>query len=217
MNDPVIEIKKFKCCAVVRLQSGEKIRVPYALLRERPVKVGEIIEPVLYREFIARRGYPHAVDRAVKFLAMRDHSEGELREKLYTAGYPDAVIDKVLEKLETMELVDDEAFADSWVQSRAHRHGRRRIERELTQKGVSPDTARNAVLQLTDEDQLHDAIRLVSKFLGRTHGAWDRSLYQRTLNMLARHGYDADIARKAIRSIAEGADETEEADTDAEE
>ena len=207
MNDPVIEIKKFKGCAVVRLQSGEKVRVPYVLLRERPIKVGEIIEPVLYREFIIRRGYPHAVDRAVKFLSMRDHSEGELREKLYTAGYPDAVIDRVMDKLETMELVDDEAFAESWVQSRQHRHGRRRLEQELTRKGVSRETAQNAVAQLQDDDQLQDAIRLVGKFLGRTHGAWDRSLYQRTLSMLARHGYDADIARKAIKCIAEGQDE----------
>lgn len=210
MNDPIIEIKKFKGCALVRLQSGEKIRVPYALLHERPVKVGEIIEPVLYREFIVRRGYPHAVQRAVKFLSLRDHSEGELREKLYAAGYPDAVIDKVLEKLELMDLVDDAAFAESWVQSRAHRHGRRRIEQELTQKGVSRETARLAVAQLSDDDQLQDAVRLVGKFLGRTHGAWDRSLYQRTLSMLARHGYDADIARKAIRCVAEGADETAE-------
>lgn len=209
MNDRILEVKKFKGCAVVRMESGEKIRVPYALLRERPVKTGEVIEPVLYREFIVRRGYPHAVDRAVKLLSLRDHSEGELREKLYAAGYPDAVTDKVLEKLETMELVDDEAFADSWVQSRAHRHGRRRIERELTQKGVSRETAHQAVSQLSDDDQLQDAVRLVSKFLGRTHGAWDRSLYQRTLSMLARHGYDADIARKAIRCIAEGADEAE--------
>ena len=207
MNDPVIEIKKFKGCAVVRLQSGEKVRVPYVLLRERPIKVGEIIEPILYREFIIRRGYPHAVDRAVKFLSMRDHSEGELREKLYTAGYPDAVIDRVMDKLETMELVDDEAFAESWVQSRQHRHGRRRLEQELTRKGVSRETAQNAVAQLQDDDQLQDAIRLVGKFLGRTHGAWDRSLYQRTLSMLARHGYDADIARKAIKCIAEGQDE----------
>ena len=62
---------------------------------------------------------------------------------------------------------------------------------------------------LTDEDQLQDAIRLVGKFLSRTHGDMDRSLYQRTLAMLARHGYDADIARKALMSIARGADAEE--------
>lgn len=209
MNEKIIEIKKSKGLAIVLLENGEKIRVPGALLRERPVKVGESIEPVLYREYIIRRGYPHAVDRAVKLLAMRDHSEGELRDKLYQAGYPDSVIDRVMEKLMVMELVDDEAFAERWAESRAHRHGRRRIEQELTSKGVDREVARRAVGQLSDEDQLQDAIRLVGKFLSRTHGDMDRSLYQRTLAMLARHGYDADIARKALMSIARGADEEE--------
>lgn len=206
MNEKIIEIKKIKGLAIVQLENGEKIRVPGALLRERPVKAGECIEPVLYREYIARRGYPHAIDRAVKLLAMRDHSEGELRDKLYQAGYPDSVIDRVMEKLMVMELVDDEAFAERWAESRAHRHGRRRIEQELTRKGVDREVARRAVGSLSDEDQLQDAIRLVGKFLSRTHGDMDRSLYQRTLAMLARHGYDANIARKALMSIARGAD-----------
>lgn len=207
MNEKIIEIKKIQGCAIVHLENGGKIRVPGALLRERPVKVGESIEPVLYREYIVRRGYPHAMERAVKLLSMHDHSEGELREKLYQAGYPDAVIDQVMDKLEIMNLVDDENFAESWVESRAHRHGRKRLEQELTRKGVSRDTARRAVSALSDEDQLQDAVRLVGKFLARTHGDMDRSLYQRTLAMLARHGYDADIARKAIESIARGEDE----------
>ena len=207
MNEKIIEIKKIQGCAIVHLENGGKIRVPGALLRERPVKVGESIEPVLYREYIARRGYPHAMERAVKLLSMRDHSEGELREKLYQAGYPDVVIDQVIDKLEIMNLVDDENFAESWVESRAPRHGRKRLEQELTRKGVARDTARRAVSTLTDEDQLQDAVRLVGKFLARTHGDMDRSLYQRTLAMLARHGYDADIARKAIESIARGEDE----------
>lgn len=209
MNEKIIEIKKVKGLAIVQLENGEKIRVPGALLRERPVKAGESIEPVLYREYIARRGYPHAIDRAVKLLAMRDHSEGELRDKLYQAGYPDSVIDRVIEKLVVMDLVDDVSFAEHWAESRAHRHGRRRIEQELTRKGVDREIARRAVGNLTDEDQLQDAIRLVGKFLARTHGDMDRSLYQRTLAMLARHGYDADIARKALMSIARGADAEE--------
>ena len=204
MNSKITEIKKYKGCATVQLDNGEKLRVPSPLMKERPVRVGESVEPVLYREFILRRGYPHAMEKAVKLLAMRDHSEGELREKLYHAGYPDAVTDKVMEKLTLMNLVDDENFAKNWTESRQHKHGRRRIEQELTRKGISRDTAKTVVSAIPDEEQLKDAVRLAGKFLARTHGDMDRSLYQRTLSMLARHGYDADIARKAIERIARG-------------
>ena len=212
--DKIIEIKKSRGCASLRFESGELLQVPASLLRERPVRVGETIEPLLYAEFIARRGYPHALDSAVKLLALCDRTEGELREKLGAAGYPDSCIDQVIAKLYAEELIDDEAFARSWVQSRAHKHGRSRIRHELARKGIDKETAQAAVEQLSDEDQLADAVRLTGKYLARTHGDMDRNLDQRTLAMLARHGYDADIARRALETIANGQDEAdwEEAD-----
>ena len=114
------------------------------------------------------------------------------------------------------ELLDDEAYAQRWAQSRAHKHGRARIERELTRRGVSREVAQSAVSELSDEEQLADAVRLTGKFLARTQGDFNRSLYNRTLAMLARHGYDADIARRALLIIAEGKDETPDDGDDAE-
>ena len=81
---------------------------------------------------------------------------------------------------------------------------------EVARRGVDPETAQAATSRLSDEEQLADAIRLTGKYLGRTHGAMDRKLYQRTLAMLARHGYDADIARRALEAIAKGEDAGEE-------
>ena len=71
---------------------------------------------------------------------------------------------------------------------------------------LTGEQAQSAVDALSDEEQLADAVRLTGKYLARTHGDMDRKLYQRTLAMLARHGYDADIARKALETIANGRD-----------
>ena len=90
------------------------------------------------------------------------------------------------------------------------------VERELTRRGVSREVAQSAVSELSDEEQLADAVRLTGKFLARTQGDFNRSLYNRTLAMLARHGYDADIARRALQIIAEGKDETPDDGDDAE-
>ena len=157
MIERVLEIKKARGCAVLQLESGV-LRVPLSLLRERPVRAGEVLDTQAYRLFIAQRG----------------------------------------------------------AQSRAHKHGRGRIERELTRRGVSREVAQSAVSELSDEEQLADAVRLTGKFLARTQGDFNRSLYNRTLAMLARHGYDADIARRALQIIAEGKDETPDDGDDAE-
>ena len=194
------------------MESGEKMRVPLSLLRERPVRANEVIDTEDYHEFMRRRGYSHALEGAVKMLALCDRSEHEIREKLRNAGYPDSCVENVIEKLYAEELLDDEKFAANWTQSRAHKHGKRRLEQELSRRGIDREVAHAAVSELSDDDQLRDAVRLTGKYLGRTRGDFDRSLYQRTLSMLARHGYDADIARRALQIIAAGEDETPESD-----
>ena len=207
--EKILEIKKALGCATLWLESGDKLRIPVALLREHPVRVGQAIEPQLLKELVIRRGYPHAMDSAVRLLSLRSRSEGEIRTHLSRAGYPAVCIQRVIERLYAEGLLDDEAFARDWAQSRSHRHGRIRLQRELTSRGVDRETAREAVSRLPDDEQLADAVRLTGRFLGRTRGDFDRKLYQRTLAMLARHGYDADIARRALEIIAKGEDVSE--------
>ena len=204
--DKLIEIKKEQGCALLITESGETLRVPGSLWRERRIRAGQPIDLALYREYIAQRGYAHALDSAVKLLALCDRSEQEIRRRLSRAGYPDSCVQRVIEKLYAEELLDDAAFADRWARTRSHKYGRGRLSRELARRGIDRETAQAAVDQLSDEDQLADAIRLTGKYLARTHGDMDRKLYQRTLSMLARHGYDADIARRALEAIARGED-----------
>ena len=202
----IIEIKKIQGCALITLEDGERLRVPLSLLRERPARVGQAIEPDAYRLLMETRGYAHALDGAVKMLALCDRSEGEIRQRLTRTGYSPAVVNRVIAKLYDQDLLDYAAFAQRWTQSRGHKLGRQRLGRELARRGIDRETADAALASLSDEDQLADAVRLTGKFLGRTHGDFDRKLYQRTLAMLARHGYDADIARRAIEIIAKGED-----------
>ncbi|MBQ9196643.1 MAG: regulatory protein RecX [Clostridia bacterium] len=202
----VIEVKKIQGSAVLRFESGESLRVPASLYRERPVRKGEAMDPAVYRQFMLQRGYSHALDSAVKLLSLCDRTEGEIRERLARAGYPEVCVDRVIDKLYAEELLNDAAFAENWARSRTHKYGRNRLRQELTRRGVDGETVRQAMSQLSDADQLADAVRLTGKYLARTHGDMDRKLYQRTLAMLARHGYDADIARKALEVIARGED-----------
>ncbi|MBQ9300498.1 MAG: regulatory protein RecX [Clostridia bacterium] len=207
--ETVIEIKKIQGSAVLCLENGERLKVPVSLFRERPVRKGETIDPTLYRQFMVQRGYSHALDSAVKMLSLCDRSENEIRERLFRAGYPEICVSRVIQKLCAEELLDDAAFARNWAQSRLHKYGRNRLRQELSRRGVDRETVRETVERLSDEDQLADAVRLTGKYLARTHGDMDRKLYQRTLAMLARHGYDADIARRALETIARGEDGAE--------
>lgn len=207
--ETVADIKKIQGSVLILMENGETLRVPGSLYRERPVRKGQAFDPDAYRQYIALRGGAHALDSAVRLLALCDRTEFEIRDRLTRAGYPEACVRKVIEKLYAEELLDDAAYASAYARSRRGKYGRGRLRQELARRGVDRETARAAVDQLSDEDQLADAVRLTGKYLSRTHGDMDRKLYQRTLAMLARHGYDADIARKALETIARGEDESD--------
>jgi regulatory protein len=97
---------------------------------------------------------PDAYLKALDLLARRDHSRGELLKKLALRGYGEKVLEDVLERLTAQGLINDAKFAAGWVQS-ALRSGRgfgAKLLADLQQKGVSRETAREAVAAAAAEN-----------------------------------------------------------------
>ena len=105
-----------------------------------------------------RSGYARLLDRANRILAMRDHSEQELRRKLaapvMSKNGPEA-LDVTPEELEQVvawcienRYLDDNRFVGQFIASRSRKgYGPARIRQELSQKGI----ARQAVEQAMRE------------------------------------------------------------------
>ena len=73
------------------------------------------------------------IDAAAAFLAVRPRSVGETRKRLHQLGYPQGLVDEVLERFAEVGYLDDEAFARAWVESRdrARPRGETALRREL--------------------------------------------------------------------------------------
>src|SRR3989304_3340299 len=93
------------------------------------------------------RSEEEALQRAFKFLSYRPRSEAEVRTKLNQLGFPRKSVDTTLEKLRTLSLLNDEAFARDWARGRAEGrgYGPLRIERELRQKGIEKSDIQEVV------------------------------------------------------------------------
>lgn len=84
--------------------------------------------------------------RALAMLARREHSAGEIRDKLREMGGDTDLIDAVVVELQARKLQSDERFAESFVRSRAERgYGPRVIEMALRERGIDKETARIAL------------------------------------------------------------------------
>jgi regulatory protein len=134
-------------------------------------------------------------------------SRSELATRLAKKGVPDAVAERLLTRFEEVGLVDDSAFARSWVQSRQPGKGlaRRALAQELRRKGIDDETARAALDEVDPDDEVAAARRLVRRKL-RTTGQLDRNTAVRRLaGMLARKGYPPSVAFRVVKEELEAA------------
>ena len=155
-----------------------------------------------------------AFEIAARFLGTRPRARREVELRLRRAGAPDDVIQAVLQRLEALGLVDDVAFARWWAEQR-DRHaprGRRMVEAELRQHGVSRD-----VMELLRGEELAEpaldaeaipgteqeraATALARHLRGRPLPE-DAKAIQRMGAFLMRRGFDAETVRAALRAAA---------------
>ena len=103
-------------------------------------------------------------------LTFAPRTRAQLAVALSRRGIPDGVADAVLARFEDVGLIDDAAFARSWVESRHYSRGlaARALSAELKQRGVAPDEIRAALdEQLSPDAEATAARRLVERRIDR--------------------------------------------------
>ena len=198
--DKIVEIKRKNGVATIKMLSGDTLRVPSALYLERRLHVNQMIDPEAYRLYLRQRGYAHALEAAMKFLALRERSEQEVRARLRRSCYGEETIARVMETLTRHALVSDGRFAEQWTDSRKKKYGRGRIARELRMKGVSENEARAALADFSGEEEYEraygQAVKMTRKFRGDA---------KKIAQALLRRGYGWSVARKAAEAAVKAA------------
>ncbi len=89
---------------------------------------------------------------AMDYLARREHSRRELKQKLSRKDFPPDEIESVLDALEQDRLLDDGRFAEAYVHARVNRgFGPVRIRHELRERGVREALAEQALARWRDD------------------------------------------------------------------
>jgi regulatory protein len=159
------------------------------------------------------------LEAAARFLEPRARSVAEVRRRLTGAGYRPELVDGAIERLLELGVLDDDAFARAWVESRdrARPRGERAIRQELGLKGVDRSTIdfvlgerREATAGLPDEDGASvsadqaAAERLLARNARSLARVADpRQRRQRAYALLARNGFDPEVCRTVAASVTE--------------
>ncbi len=165
--------------------------------------------------------------RALQWLAQREHSRVELRDKLLrllsrpdrAAGVglapgampdpaqaapidPAAQVEALLQWLEARGYLSQERFTESRVHARQARFGNLRIRQELQQHGIRLDAQAQQALQRTEMQRAREVWR--KKY---DQPAVDAVARVRQMRFLAGRGFSMDVVRRIVLGSAGSSDE----------
>ncbi len=82
-----------------------------------------------------------ALNYTYRLLGIRPRSVFEMERKLRGKGFNKEIIEKVIDELKNLELLDDEKFAKQWLEERLRYRpcGRFLVKKKLIEKGIAEE------------------------------------------------------------------------------
>jgi len=145
------------------------------------------------------------MNRAVKLLAAKPRSVGELRERLLEKNWTNAeIVSGVIEKLAEYGYLDDEKYASELALSKLRQkpQGKRRLQQAMSQKKLDRevvDTAIDAAFEKMPEAELIEhAVEKRIRLKGRPETREDTKKFY---DYLLRQGFAFDLVREKISEL----------------
>jgi len=161
------------------------------------------------------------LEAAARFLEARPRSVAEVRRRLGGAGYRPELVEGAIDRMIELGMLDDEAFARGWVESRdrARPRGERALREELRLKGIDREVIEHVLDERraqTLEDEMTADGRSVSpdraaaqRLAERNRRSLERvtdprQRRQRVYALLARNGFDPETCREVAGAFDDG-------------
>lgn len=134
-------------------------------------------------------------DKALAYLARREHTRLELARKLLHAGYAEEEINTVLDELSQRGWLSSKRFAENFVTQKQARFGSQKLAYELRQKGVEESIVQQTLAE-AKETELERAREVWRRKFG--HPPADQKEKARQVRFLQSRGFNADSIRRIL-------------------
>lgn len=164
------------------------------------LKVGQIIEPEKLSQMQLESEKNTALDKALTHISATQKTEKQIRDFLKEKGYLSAVVDYVIEKLQSYHFLDDGEYARQYLESAGKRKGKKLIRMELRSKGVADEDIDGAFEDSDGEQERLAARALLAKYLKGKE--LDKTTLQKASRYLFGKGFDYEIIKSEIAAFA---------------
>ncbi len=159
------------------------------------LKVGQVLSDDEIEALREHGSVEEAYNRALDYLSYRPRSQAEIATYLQRHDIPETQAEEVVERLKAAGLVDDEAFAQFWVENREQfrPRGPRALRYELRRKGIGQEAIDQA---LEGVDPLADAYQAAARKAQQLSHLDQPEFFRKLVDYLARRGFDYDVAKE---------------------
>ncbi len=177
--------------------------VAQEVVEREGLREGQVVDEQLAERLEQGADEEAAVRTALRSLERRPFARFDLSRRLVRKGHPAEAVEVALDRVDTMGLLDDAAFAEQYVQSKARRgQGPRRLLYDLRGLGVADEVASEAVrLTFPPGRDLGPVVQeLASKRAAQLGSLAPAVKRRRLLAYLARRGFGGAEAVEAVRA-----------------
>lgn len=195
----------------VSVDGKYRLSLDVTQVTELGVKVGSELNKTELADLESESEYGKLYTRALEYCLSRPHSIKEVRDYLQRKtreqryksrttgevktrpGVSQNIADRVLEKLQQKNYVNDEQFAKWWIENRNQTKGasQRKLQSELASKGVSMRVI-DEQLQETERNDTDELRKVIAKKRYRY------TEEQKFIQYLARQGFSYDSIKDAL-------------------
>jgi len=174
----------------------------FGLYRETAawLKIGQELSEEKITELLSADRERDVMQRALEFISYKPRTTMETRNKLQNAGFDDLLIEKTISYLVDNGILNDEDYANRWVEerSRIKPRSRRMLIHELRVKGISGELIQSAV---EDVDDFQSAYEIAEKRLYRFENLDKFDFRNKLGNYLAGKGFSYDVISETTQKL----------------
>ncbi len=167
------------------------------------LKVGQSLSEKEVEDLVFKNESQKTLDKSVRFLSYRPRSEKEIRDYLKKKKVLPKLVIWVMKKLKGQRLLDDQAFAEWWVEQRSsfRPRGARALRVELRQKGIDQEMIEETVSRLVKELPL--ARKVAQKKMRVYRRLEGREFREKMAAFLGRRGFSWETIKKVLAEMVE--------------
>lgn len=170
-----------------------------ATIEALKLKRGQVLSDADIERLRGADDIEKAHEKALRFLANRPRSAWEVRQNLVKAEFDGDTIDRVMNRLTGVALIDDAAFVRYWLDNRAqfNPRGQVALRQELRRKGVDRAVV-DEVLAAADQSDDQAAVQSALAKADRFRQLPQAEFAQKLSAYLLRRGFNYEAVREAV-------------------